>query len=196
MNHAIQTNHPGSLASHAWTLPDEAATAAVAQAFAAQPGLRHALVTLSGDLGAGKTTLVRHWLRALGVGGRVKSPTYTLVEPYDPPGLPVWHCDFYRFQDPAEWDDAGLRELFASAGLKLVEWPEQVHGLLPSADLLLQLTIDDEPLRHLVAHAQTPSAAQALWAVAIRTTALATSAVGETPAALASALAAGTAAQP
>lgn len=92
--------------------------------------------TLRGDLGAGKTTFVRHLLRALGVTGRIKSPTYALVEPYDLPAPaggptmpPAWHADLYRFDDPREWEDAGLRELFASPGLKLVEWPEKAGSL-------------------------------------------------------------------
>jgi len=82
---------------------------------------------------------VRHLLRALGVQGRIKSPTYAVVEPHDVPGLAIWHFDFYRFNDPREWEDAGLRDLFASPGLKLAEWPEKAAGLLPPADLSLTL---------------------------------------------------------
>jgi tRNA threonylcarbamoyladenosine biosynthesis protein TsaE len=110
-----------------------------------QPG--HALITLHGDLGAGKTTLVRHLLHALGVRGRIKSPTYGLVESYEAGlesvKLPIWHMDFYRFSDPTEWEHAGLRDVFASQGLKLVEWPERATGRLPPADLSLRITGGD-----------------------------------------------------
>src|SRR3990167_748718 len=78
-------------------------------------------IELHGTLGAGKTTFTRHLLRALGVEGRIKSPSYAVVEPHEAPGMAIWHFDFYRFNDPQEWEDAGFRDLFASAGLKLVE---------------------------------------------------------------------------
>jgi tRNA threonylcarbamoyladenosine biosynthesis protein TsaE len=99
------------------------------------------VIELRGTLGAGKTTFTRHLLRALGVEGRIKSPSYAVVEPYDLPGMPLWHFDFYRFADPQEWEDAGFRDIFASAGLKLVEWPDKAAGLLPPADLQLQLNV-------------------------------------------------------
>ena len=90
--------------------PDEVALAAAMAALAASPALRNAYIALDGDLGAGKTTLVRHLLRALGVRGRIKSPTYAVVEPHEAPGdhgpLSIWHFDFYRFADPREWEDA------------------------------------------------------------------------------------------
>ena len=104
------------------------------------------------DLGAGKTTLVRHLLRALGVRGRIKSPTYAVVEPHStidcavmPAGEPlqIWHFDFYRFNDPREWEDAGFRELFASPGLKLVEWPERAGDFLPPVDLRIDIEPDE-----------------------------------------------------
>jgi len=118
----------------------EADTAAFAARLAARPGLRNAFVTLQGDLGAGKTTFVRHLLRALGVTERVKSPTYAVVEPHQTPdGLAVSHFDFYRFNDPREWEDAGLRELFAAPGLKLAEWPENTAAALPAPDLALRI---------------------------------------------------------
>ncbi|MBP6142404.1 MAG: tRNA (adenosine(37)-N6)-threonylcarbamoyltransferase complex ATPase subunit type 1 TsaE, partial [Polaromonas sp.] len=87
-------------------------------------------IELHGDLGSGKTTLVRYLLQALGVTGRIKSPTYAIVESYDEvrdaslKPLPVWHFDFYRFKDPLEWEEAGFRDIFAGPGIKLVEWPE------------------------------------------------------------------------
>lgn len=123
---------------------DEADCEADARALAARPALRDAFVELHGPLGAGKTTFARHLLRALGAAGRIKSPTYAVMEPYDLPGGSVWHFDFYRFNDPQEWEDAGFRDLFASRGLKLAEWPEKAEGLLPSPDL----RVDIEPLDH------------------------------------------------
>lgn len=123
---------------------DEADCEACARALAAVPALRDAFVELHGPLGAGKTTFARHLLRALGVAGRVKSPTYAVMEPYELPGGTVWHFDFYRFNDPQEWEDAGFRDVFASRGLKLAEWPEKAEGLLPAPDL--RITI--EPLEH------------------------------------------------
>ena len=123
--------------------PDEAACAASAAALAAHAGLATAFVELHGPLGAGKTTFVRHLLHALGVEGRVKSPTYTVLEPYEltlrGAALVVSHFDFYRFDDPQEWEDAGFRDVFAAPGLKLAEWPEKAEGLLPVADLQIYL---------------------------------------------------------
>jgi tRNA threonylcarbamoyladenosine biosynthesis protein TsaE len=135
-------------------------TEAFAQRLAANPALAQAYLTLHGDLGAGKTTLVRHLLRALGVQGRIKSPTYAVVEPHEAPGLAphstAWHFDFYRFDDPREWEDAGFRDIFASPGLKLAEWPEKAAALTPSADLAIHLEAIDEMHRHVTVHAYTP----------------------------------------
>ena len=119
--------------------PTEEATKVFAEALAAQAPVHHAFIALHGDLGAGKTTLVRHLLRALGVEGRIKSPTYAVVEPYELPGLNIWHFDFYRFANPREWEEAGFRDIFASPGLKLTEWPEKAGSLLPTADLDITL---------------------------------------------------------
>ncbi len=143
-------------------LPDESATQALAAALAAQPSLRNAFVELHGNLGAGKTTLVRHLLRALGVSGRIKSPTYAVVEPHEVPGLNVWHFDFYRFNDPREWEDAGFRDLFASPGLKLAEWPEKASGLLPGADLAIALQVQADESRLATLTARTPAGAALL----------------------------------
>lgn len=123
--------------------------------------MRHAFIALHGDLGAGKTTFVRHLLRALGVTGRIKSPTYAVVEPHEAPGplgpLAIWHFDFYRFSDPREWEDAGFRDLFASPGLKLAEWPDHAAGVLPQPDLVLHLDVltDDTRTATLSAHTAT-----------------------------------------
>ena len=123
--------------------PDEAACVAGAAALAGHPALADAFIELHGPLGAGKTTFVRHLLAALGVAGRIKSPTYTLMEPYrsdDAHGaFPIAHFDFYRFDDDREWEDAGFRDVFAEPGLKLVEWPEKAEALLPPCDLRLTI---------------------------------------------------------
>ncbi len=134
-------------------------TDAFARRLATQPGLASAFITLHGDLGAGKTTLVRHLLRALGVQGRIKSPTYAVVEPHDAPGLAphprVWHFDCYRFDDPREWEDAGFRDIFASPGLKVAEWPEKAAALTPPADLAIHIEAIDETERKVTVHAHT-----------------------------------------
>lgn len=122
---------------------DEAGCAATAHELAGRPALRHACIELHGHLGAGKTTFVRHLLRALGVSGPIKSPTYAVMEPYALPGLAIWHFDFYRFEDPQEFEDAGFREIFASLGLKLIEWPERAAGLLPTSDLCIEIAMTD-----------------------------------------------------
>ena len=118
---------------------DEAACTATASVLAQTPALREAFIELHGTLGAGKTTFVRHLLQALGVQGRIKSPTYAVMESYELPGLTISHFDFYRFKDPQEFEDAGFRDVFASPGLKLAEWPEQAAGLLPTPDLRMEL---------------------------------------------------------
>jgi tRNA threonylcarbamoyladenosine biosynthesis protein TsaE len=134
---------------------DESGTQQLAAALAASPALRHAFIELHGELGAGKTTLVRHLLRALGVQERVKSPTYAVVEPHELPGLNIWHFDFYRFNDPLEWEDAGFRDIFASPGLKLAEWPEKAGALLPRADLAIHLEVQVDESRDITLTAQT-----------------------------------------
>ena len=120
-------------------LPDEAATLALGAALAhgLEPGLA---IHLRGELGAGKTTLVRGVLRSLGHSGPVKSPTYTLVELYEVSRLNLHHFDFYRFHDPREWIDAGFRESFNGRNVSLIEWPEKAGGLLtpPDVDIALQ----------------------------------------------------------
>lgn len=121
-------------------LPDETATLAAGARLAAclQPGLT---VYLHGDLGAGKTTLVRGLLRALGYDGRVKSPTYTLVEPYVFSGFDIYHFDLYRLIDQDEWEAAGFREYFNAGSVCLLEWPERADELIPQADVHVTLTL-------------------------------------------------------
>ncbi len=89
-------------------------------------------------MGAGKTTWTRHLLRGLGVSGPIKSPSYTVLEAYDTAFGNVAHFDFYRFRDPQEWEDAGFRDVYASPGLKLAEWPDKAMGLLPKPDLIVR----------------------------------------------------------
>ncbi|WP_233803080.1 tRNA (adenosine(37)-N6)-threonylcarbamoyltransferase complex ATPase subunit type 1 TsaE [Paraburkholderia sp. HP33-1] len=158
-DHATLPSAP-VLLERTFALADEAATQAFGARFAqaiesvraasqAQPGTASGLafhglqVQLVGDLGAGKTTLVRATLRGLGHTGRVRSPTYTLVEPYvleRPAGeLALYHFDLYRFTDPAEWADAGFREYFDSGAVCLVEWPERAGPLLGVPDLVFSL---------------------------------------------------------
>lgn len=119
-------------------LPDAAATecAGACLARALAPGM---VVTLRGDLGAGKTTLARGILRGLGWVGPVKSPTYALVEHYSLSNLYLYHFDFYRFDNPGDWDDAGFAECFRDDTLCLVEWPERVAGRLPAPDVEIAL---------------------------------------------------------
>jgi tRNA threonylcarbamoyladenosine biosynthesis protein TsaE len=136
--------------------PDEAACADFAAALARRPALHDAYIELQGELGAGKTTFVRYLLHALGVSGRIKSPTYTVLEPYSLPGLEVSHFDFYRFADPREWEDAGFREVFAAPGLKLAEWPQKAAPMLPLPDLRLVIEVIDDERRHVTLQAFTP----------------------------------------
>ena len=145
--------------------PDEAATQLFAAGLAAQPALAHAFIALHGHLGAGKTTLVRYLLQALGVQGRIKSPSYAIVESYELPQLSVWHFDFYRFSNPREWDEAGFREIFASPGLKLAEWPEQAAEVLPLADWDLAINTTPQAEREVRISANTPLGALLLQAL-------------------------------
>lgn len=124
-------------------LPDEAATLALGASLAKvlKPGW---VVYLRGNLGAGKTTLVRGILRAYGYAGRVKSPTYTLLESYVLSKFTLQHYDLYRMIDPREWLDAGFRDDCNATTLCLVEWPEKAEGLLPRPDVEIRLSLAGE----------------------------------------------------
>lgn len=139
---------------------DESATATFAQTLARRTAVHNAIIALHGDLGAGKTTLVRHLLRALGVQGRIKSPSYAVVEPYEAAGLHIWHFDFYRFSDPREFEDAGFRDLMSAPGLKLIEWPQKAGSALPQADLAIHISprADESRAVHLQAYTHTGQA--------------------------------------
>jgi len=141
------------------TLADEAATLA----FGAQlspllsPGL---VLFLQGDLGAGKTTLARGLLRGLGFTGRVKSPTYALVEVYAVSSLNLYHFDFYRLSDPDEWHEAGFRDYMNTEAICLIEWPEKALGAglsLPIADVTLSLTLTTTDTRLIHLKSNTPT---------------------------------------
>jgi tRNA threonylcarbamoyladenosine biosynthesis protein TsaE len=126
------------------------------------------IVTLTGDLGAGKTTLVRGCLRALGWTGPVKSPSYPLVEHYSLSSLYFYHFDFYRFADPSEWDTAGLAECFRDDSICMIEWPERVGSALPSPDLSLTLAHHVDPAmpgRELTLRAQSKAGERCLNAI-------------------------------
>ncbi|MDO5057459.1 MAG: tRNA (adenosine(37)-N6)-threonylcarbamoyltransferase complex ATPase subunit type 1 TsaE [Lautropia sp.] len=153
-------------------LPDERQTERWGQKLAAALPLASLekqafVITLRGDLGAGKTTLTRAVLRALGVSGRIKSPTYPLVESYNLQKFPVYHFDLYRFSSPDQWFDAGFDDIFAGPGLMLVEWPEQARGALPPADLDIRLLLtDDTEARLLEAQALSARGTQCLTKLA------------------------------
>lgn len=126
-----------------FNLPDEEATLALGARLAAciMPGM---VIFLEGNLGAGKTTLSRGLLRGLGFAGRVKSPTYTLVEPYTVSNLYLYHFDLYRFNDASEWEDAGFRDYFNPASVCLIEWADKAEGLLPVPDWIIYLVPDND----------------------------------------------------
>ena len=145
-------------------MPDAAATAKLGAALAAGAGPGRVL-HLSGDLGTGKTTLVRGLLRTLGVQGPVKSPTYTWVEPYTVSRLDLYHFDFYRFTDRTEWLSSGLREYFGPDAFCIVEWPEKAGDLLPPPDIKVTLLYDGEARR---ASLESHSPAGEAWLSSLR----------------------------
>lgn len=151
----------------------EADTVALAQKLALSLGHlfqidqnAHLNISLEGDLGAGKTTFARHLIQALGYVGRVKSPTYTLCEPYpiqiqhgNPPttaNITAHHFDLYRMRDRLEWQEAGFAEHFDEPGFCLIEWPEKAEGTLPAFDIQIHLNAgDDENSRNISFHAKS-----------------------------------------
>lgn len=155
-------------------LSSEAQTAAIAEKLA---GVMSALIkksnesklntavalhlSLIGDLGAGKTTFTRYLLKALGHTGKVKSPTYTLCEPYelstDGTKFSLHHFDLYRMRYAEEWLDAGFRDTFSNPGICIVEWPEKAEGTLPAVDAELHLTMQDDESRELIIKAISPA---------------------------------------
>jgi tRNA threonylcarbamoyladenosine biosynthesis protein TsaE len=152
----------------------EADTAALAQQLAAsfehfltkQPGA-HLNIALEGDLGAGKTTFARYLIQGLGHAGKVKSPTYTLCEPYPiqlkEQAITVHHFDLYRMRDPLEWQEAGFAEHFDVPGICLIEWPEKAEGSLPAFDIQIQLSAGtDENERSIKLNALSQSGVSAL----------------------------------
>lgn len=141
-------------------LSDEQATQELgAELGAALPA--QAVVFLHGDLGAGKTTLVRALLHAAGHEGAVRSPTYTLVEPYKLTGRAVYHLDLYRLADPEELEFIGLRDMLAEACLMLIEWPERGVGMLPAPDLHVRLAAAGDG-RHVEVEAASAAGESAL----------------------------------
>ena len=152
----------------------EADTASLAKQLAAsfeqflnkQPG-SHLNISLEGDLGAGKTTFARYLIQTMGHEGKVKSPTYTLCEPYTlqlkDQAITVHHFDLYRMRDPLEWQEAGFAEHFDVPGICLIEWPEKAEGTLPGFDIQIQLTAGaDENERAIKINAITQSGKMAL----------------------------------
>lgn len=125
-------------------LASAAATEALGAELAvvARPGM---ILCLSGELGSGKTTLARGFLRALGVGGAIKSPTFTLVEPYRTAGWDIFHFDLYRVTDGRELHEMGIADYFAGNTLCLIEWPDRGAGVLPCCDLEVRLRHTDMP---------------------------------------------------
>ncbi|MEK9895168.1 MAG: tRNA (adenosine(37)-N6)-threonylcarbamoyltransferase complex ATPase subunit type 1 TsaE [Burkholderiaceae bacterium] len=164
---SARSPHLSTLLRWRWT--SEQDTEACAQQLAACTALERALVSLRGDLGAGKTTWVRYLLRALGVSGVIKSPTYGLLEPYEATTahgtFPVAHLDLYRLHTPQDLTDAGLDEVLAGPGLRLVEWLQQAGALAPTPDLELAISLTEEGTREVVvtSHTALGGALQQPW---------------------------------
>jgi tRNA threonylcarbamoyladenosine biosynthesis protein TsaE len=150
-------------------LADEAATVAVGNALAAlvKNSLKRGIVVfLAGDLGAGKTTLSRGFVQGMGHKGHVKSPTYTLVEPYDLSPWQVYHFDLYRLGDPEELEYMGIRDYFNDNCCCFIEWPEKGAGLLAKADLSINIEYIDEQ-RNITLRAETDLGNELLTALEV-----------------------------
>ena len=155
----------------------EAETASLAQRLAAhltqylsQNPKGHLNISLEGDLGAGKTTFARYLIQAMGHEGKVKSPTYTLCEPYplqlNDQEFTAHHFDLYRMKDPLEWQEAGFGEYFDVPGFCLIEWPEKAEGTLPPFDIAIQLTAGAEDNeRHILIEAKKANGIHILQAL-------------------------------
>ena len=159
------------LALRSLHLPDETATEALAGRLAPLLGGAAGLpaggrIHLQGDLGAGKTAFTRALLRACGIKGRIKSPSYALLESYKVSNLYFYHFDFYRFSDTREWLDAGFRDLLREDAVVLIEWPERAGNLLPPPDLLISLSYA-EPGRDATLAAHTARGLSWLNALAL-----------------------------
>ena len=126
---------------------------AIAKIWTANPSA-HLNLALEGDLGAGKTTFARYLIQGLGHTGKVKSPTYTLCEPYpiqiDQNPVTIYHFDLYRMRSPLEWQEEGFAEYFDTPGLCLIEWPEKAENTLPSFDLVMTLTAGDTEAERVI----------------------------------------------
>lgn len=129
-------------------LDDLAATKKLAAAIATAI-VPNFVITLTGNLGAGKTTLTREIIQALGIVGSIKSPTFTLVEPYQVNELNIYHFDLYRFSDPLEWYDAGFDEYFDNKAICFIEWAEKAAGLIPTIDWEIVIELNSEQQRKL-----------------------------------------------
>lgn len=142
-------------AEHATVTAGQRLAQAINSAQAAGVAIPPLVIYLDGGLGMGKTTLTRGLIQALGHQGAVKSPTYALVEPYEFTGMRVFHFDLYRLHDPEELEFMGIRDYFAQDCVCLVEWPQRGFGLLPQADLRIELSEAEQGGRQLVIDAQS-----------------------------------------
>lgn len=136
-------------------IADEAAMLAYGAALGRELGANE-LVFLSGEMGTGKTTLARGILRGLGFAGAVKSPTYTLIEPYEVSGIRLYHFDFYRIESPEELEYLGLDDLLGETAIKLVEWPERAFGRLPAPDRVIRIRAQRDG--RIIEHERNPTA--------------------------------------